>query len=76
MCSLYPAESDPHQSHEVLPMLRGLYSKHPEARYFEPYELQSMLWSLGYTDELLDEGEIAAAVRVALGTVGPDEGAA
>ncbi len=51
----------------LLPAVRGLYSRHPEAFYLQPYELQSMLWSLGYTEDLADEGEIAAAVEVARG---------
>ena len=31
----------------------------------QPWELQHVLFSLGYTDELEDEKEIAAAVEVA-----------
>ena len=73
MCPFYPIKRD---SHDVLPMLRDLHSKHPEARYFEPYELRSMLWSLGYADELLDEAEIEAAIEVARTDLDPDEGAA
>jgi hypothetical protein len=49
----------------LLASVRDLYSRHPEAFYLEPYELQSMLWSLGYTEDLADEAEIAAAVEVA-----------
>ncbi len=49
----------------LLPAVRDLYSRHPEAVYLEPWELQSMLWSLGYTEDLADEAEIAAAVEVA-----------
>ncbi len=49
----------------LLPLIRDLYSRHPEAFYLQPYELQSLLWSLVYTEELADEGEIAAAVEVA-----------
>ncbi len=49
----------------LLPALRDLYSRQPEAFYLEPYELQSLLWSLGYTDDLADEAEIAAAAEVA-----------
>ena len=45
-------------------MLRDLYRRNPEARYLLAWELQILLWSLGYTDELLDEAEIAAAVKV------------
>ena len=50
---------------EILPLIRDLYSKHPEMRYLEPWELQSALFVLGYVDDLLDEWEIAAAVEVA-----------
>ena len=46
---------------EILPLLRDLYSKRPEMRYLQPWELQSALFVLGYADELLDEWEIAAA---------------
>jgi hypothetical protein len=50
---------------QLLPAVRDLYSRHPEYRYLAPWELQHPLWSLGYTDDLADEGEIAAAVEVA-----------
>ena len=33
----------------------------------QPWELQHVLFSLGYTDDLADEAEIAAAVEVAKG---------
>jgi hypothetical protein len=33
--------------------------------YRQPWELQHALFSLGYTDDLADEAEIAAAVEVA-----------
>ncbi len=49
----------------LLPAVRDLYSRHPEAVYLEPWELQSLLWSLGYTEDLADEAEISAAVEVA-----------
>ncbi len=49
----------------LLPAVRELYSRRPEAFYLEPYELQSLLWSLGYTEDLADEVEISAAVEVA-----------
>ena len=52
-------------SAELLPLIRELYSRSPEYRYLQPWELQTLLWSLGYTDELEDEGEIAGAVEVA-----------
>jgi hypothetical protein len=50
---------------ELLPAIRDLYSRHPEYRHHAPWELQHVLWSLNYTDELADEGEIAAASDVA-----------
>jgi hypothetical protein len=50
---------------ELLPAVRDLYSKHPEMLTLEPWEMQSALFVLGYTDDLEDEGEIAAAVEVA-----------
>jgi hypothetical protein len=50
---------------ELLPALRDLFSKHPEYFHHEPWELQHVLFSLGYVDDLADEDEIAAAVEVA-----------
>jgi hypothetical protein len=65
------------QSHpDVLSLVRELYSRRPEARDLEPYELQSLLWSLNYTDELLNEAAIAAAIEVARTDYDPDQGAA
>ena len=52
---------------QLLPAIRDLYSRLPEMYYRQPWELQHVLFSLGYTDELEDEGEIAAAVEVARG---------
>ncbi len=57
-----PAEETP--AEEMAPMLRDLYRRHAEARFLAAWELQTLLWSLGYADELLDEGEIAAAVAM------------
>ena len=51
----------------LLPAVRELCSRQPEAFYLEPWELQALLWSLGYTEDLADEAEIAAAVEVARG---------
>ena len=48
----------------LLPAVRELYSRQPEAFYLQPWELQSLLWSLGYNEDLADEAEIAAAVEV------------
>jgi hypothetical protein len=73
MCQVYPIEDD---SREVLPMLRDLFSQRPEARCLEPWELQSLLFSLGYANGLLNEGDIAAALGVARTDYDPDEGAA
>ncbi len=72
MYPVYRIEAGPCESHEVLPMLRELYSRRPETRYLEPYELQSILWSLGYCEELIPEAEIAAAVEVARGDFAPE----
>jgi hypothetical protein len=54
-------------SAELLPAVRDLYSRLPEMYYRQPWELQMVLYSLGYTDDLADEAEIAAAVEVARG---------
>jgi hypothetical protein len=40
-----------------------LCSRRPEAWFLEPYELQSLLWSLGFCEHLIPEGEIAAALE-------------
>jgi hypothetical protein len=50
---------------QLLPAVRDLYSKHPEMRTLEPWELQSALFVLGYTEDLADEAEIASAAVVA-----------
>ncbi len=50
---------------QLLPAVRELYSRLPEMYYRQPWELQHVLFSLGYTDGLADEAEIAAAVEVA-----------
>ncbi len=73
--SFYRTEPNPRDSQDILPMLRDLYSKHPEYRQHEAWELQHVLFSLGYTDELLDEGEIAGAAEVARTDFDPDEAA-
>jgi hypothetical protein len=54
-------------SAELLPLIRDLFSKHPEMLTLEPWELQSALFVLGYTYELEGEAEIAAAAKVARG---------
>jgi hypothetical protein len=52
---------------QLVPALRDLYSRLPEMYHRELWELQHVLFSLGYTDDLADEAEIAAAVEVARG---------
>jgi hypothetical protein len=52
-------------SAELPPAIRDLYSRQPEYLHHEPWELQHVLFSLGYIDDLADEAEIAAAVEVA-----------
>ena len=42
-------------SAQLLPALRDLYSRLPEMYYRQPWELQHVLYSLGYTDALADE---------------------
>lgn len=54
-------------SAQLLPAIRDLYSRLPEMYYLEPWEMQSALFVLGYTDDLVGEAEIAAAVEVARG---------
>jgi len=54
-------------SYQLLPAVRDLYSGLPETYLLEPWELQHVLFSLGYTDDLADEAQIAAAVEVARG---------
>jgi hypothetical protein len=49
----------------LLPALRDLYSRLPEMYHLQPWELQWVLYALNYTDELEDEAEISAAVKVA-----------
>jgi hypothetical protein len=73
MCPVYPIEDG---SREILPMLRELFSRRPEARCLEAWELQHVLYSLNYTDGLADEAEIAAAIEVARTDWTPDEGGA
>jgi hypothetical protein len=57
----------------LLAAVRELYSRLPETRYLEPWELQHVLYSLNYTDDLADEAEIAAAIEVASTDWIPDQ---
>jgi hypothetical protein len=45
---------------QLLPALRDLYSRLPEMYFRQPWELQHVLFRLGYTADLADEAEIAA----------------
>jgi hypothetical protein len=60
----------------LLALVRELYSHRPEARSLEAWELQHLLFMLGYTDGLADEAEIAAAIVIARTDWTPDESAA
>jgi hypothetical protein len=73
MRPVYPIEAD---SREILPMLRELFSRRPEAQCLEAWELQSLLFSLRYANGLLNEGDIAAALEVASTDFDPEVGAA
>ena len=50
---------------DLLPHVREIYSRLPDTFHLVAWEMQSLLFSLGYTDELEDEGEITAAIEVA-----------
>jgi hypothetical protein len=64
-----------HES-DLLASVRELYSRRPEAFFLEAWELQHLLFSLGYTDDLSEEAEIVAAMEVARTDWVLDEGAA
>jgi hypothetical protein len=49
----------------LLADVREVFSRYPEMRDLDAWEMQSALFVLGYTNELEDEGEIAAAIEVA-----------
>jgi hypothetical protein len=68
--SFYPKPPD------VLPMIRELFSRFPEYRHHQPWELQWLLFALGFSEELEDEHEIASAAEVARRDFDPDKGAA
>ena len=74
--AFYPTEPNPRDARDILLMLRELYSRRPETRDLEAWELQHMVWSLRYTDELLDECEIQAAMQIARTDYDPGQGAA
>jgi hypothetical protein len=35
-------------------LIRDLYSRRPETVFSQPWELQMLLWSIGYTDKAED----------------------
>ena len=45
--------------------VRDIYSRHPEFVHLQPWELQHVLFSLGYVDGFVPEKDIAAAIEVA-----------
>jgi hypothetical protein len=51
---------------DLLPAVRDVYSRLPETRDLMAWELQHVLFSLGYTDDLANESEIQAAIEVAI----------
>jgi hypothetical protein len=61
---------------DVPALVREIYSRFPEIRYREPYELRCLLWCLSHSEDLIPEGEIAAAIGVARSDFDPDESAA
>ena len=61
---------------DLLASVRELYSRLPETRFREAWELQHLLFSLGFCDGLAPEAEIAAAVEVARGDYDPEGAAA
>ena len=62
-------------SAELLPHVRDLFSRFPEHRHHEGWELQWLLFALGYTNELEDEHEVAFAAEMARRDFDPDEAA-
>jgi len=60
----------------LLALVRELFSHRPETRFREAWELQHLLFSLGYCNGLAPEAEIAAAVEVARGDYDPEGAAA
>jgi hypothetical protein len=61
---------------QLLPLVRELFSRLPEMRCLQAWEMQSALFLLGYTDELEDEAVIEAAADVARMDYDPDRRAA
>jgi hypothetical protein len=60
----------------LLALVRELNSRRPETRFREAWELQHLLFSLGYCGGLAPEAEIAAVMEVARGDYDPEGAAA
>ena len=52
-------------SRQLLPALGDVYSRYPEFRDLEAWELQHVLFSLGYVEGLADEAALDAATWMA-----------
>jgi hypothetical protein len=72
----YPINSNPRGAHELLPILREFFSRYPEYRHREAWELQWLLYALGFSNDLEDENEIASAAETTSRDFDPEEGAA
>jgi hypothetical protein len=72
----YPINSKPRGAHELLPILREFFSRYPEYRHREAWELQWLLYALGFSNDLEDENEIASAAETTSRDFDPEEGAA
>jgi hypothetical protein len=72
----YPINSNPRDAHELLPILREFFSRYPEYRHREAWELQWLLYALGFSNDLEDENEIASGAETARRDFDPEEGAA
>jgi hypothetical protein len=64
-----------HDPPSLLAEIRELYSRLPETRYLDAWELQHVLYSLGYTDDLADETDIGAAIALARADFDPEAAA-
>jgi hypothetical protein len=71
-----PISSNPRDAHELLPLLREFFSRYPEYRHHEAWELQWLLYALGFSNDLEDENEIATRAETARRDFDPEEGAA
>ena len=60
----------------LLALIRELYSRRPETRHLEAWELQHVLFSLSHTNDLAGEAEIDAAIKIARTDWMPEEATA